>query len=199
MTEASHLANVLDRVARLAINEGHSHGLKPAQWEALRYLAAANRFSRTPRALTDYLGLTKGTVSQTLMALERKGLIEKSTDQVDHRLVRIELTEAGRALLEGHDARPFDRVLAEMPEAARATLKTGLENLVKRQLDLAGRRPFGLCRTCRHFRADHPAGAPHRCALLDVTLSAVDSTSICAEMSEAAGAASVSPPEATGP
>lgn len=185
MPEASHLADVLDRVARLAINEGHSHGLKPAQWEALRYLAAANRFSRTPRALTHYLGLTKGTVSQTLMALERKGLIEKSTDQVDHRLVRVELTKGGRTLLEAHDARPFDLVLAEMPEAARTTLKTSLVKLVKRQLDLSGRRPFGLCRNCRHFRPDHPDGAPHRCALLGVTLGKFDSTNICVEMSEA--------------
>lgn len=182
MIDASHLASLLDRVARLAINEGHADGLRPAQWEALRYLAAANRFSRTPKALCDYLGLTKGTVSQTLMALERKGLVAKAADPADHRIVRLALTDAGRRLLATRDARPFDRALAAMPHAARAELAAGLEDLVKRQLDLAGRRPFGLCARCRHFRADHPEGAPHRCALLGVALSAVDATRICAEM-----------------
>ena len=32
----------------------------------------ANRYSNTPQALADYLGLTKGTVSQTLLLLDRR-------------------------------------------------------------------------------------------------------------------------------
>ena len=62
----------LERLARIMRAREHEGGLNPAQWEALRYLSRANRFSDSPGALTRYLGATKGTISQTLMALERK-------------------------------------------------------------------------------------------------------------------------------
>ena len=65
---------LLERVSRLARAASFEHGLHPAQWEALRYLASANIFSNSPKALARYLGATKGTVSQTLAALVAKGL-----------------------------------------------------------------------------------------------------------------------------
>ncbi|HIP78057.1 MAG TPA: MarR family transcriptional regulator, partial [Kiloniellaceae bacterium] len=65
MDTADDLGLLLERLARVLQNEAHSEGLKPTQWEALRYLSRANRFSRTPSGVTAYLGMTKGTVSQT--------------------------------------------------------------------------------------------------------------------------------------
>jgi predicted transcriptional regulator len=64
--EAAHLIDRLERLTRA----GEGLGLNPAQWEALRFLARANRFSRSPAAVADYLASTRGTVSQTLIALE---------------------------------------------------------------------------------------------------------------------------------
>ena len=55
--EAAHLIDRLERLARLGDAPG---GINPAQWKALRYLARANRFSRTPAALADYLASTRG-------------------------------------------------------------------------------------------------------------------------------------------
>ncbi|MEM9195330.1 MAG: MarR family transcriptional regulator [Myxococcota bacterium] len=49
-------------------------------------------------ALTDYFGVTKGTVSQTLKALERRGLIEKRNDPDDGRRQRCSFTEEGKAI-----------------------------------------------------------------------------------------------------
>ena len=42
------------------------------------FIARANRFSRTPAALADYAGSTRGTISQTLIALEQKGLVRQA-------------------------------------------------------------------------------------------------------------------------
>lgn len=53
------------------------------------YFARANRFTRSSSALTDYLGLTKGTVSQTINAVERKGLVKKTAVVGDARAVNI--------------------------------------------------------------------------------------------------------------
>ena len=71
------LANLLRQETRL---EGQSLGLQPIQQEALYYLSTCNRYSDTTLAVTEFLGLTKGTVSQSLKILESKALISKVKD-----------------------------------------------------------------------------------------------------------------------
>lgn len=61
----------------------HASGVRPVQLEALHYLTQCNRYSDTPQAVAEYLGLTKGTVSQTLKVLEEKGLLKKRSDPGD--------------------------------------------------------------------------------------------------------------------
>ena len=148
--------NYLERLSRLMLNEGHAAGLKPAQWEALRYLALANGFSRTAGGLGAYLGLTKGTVSQTLNALERKGLVARSD------------------------------VIDRLPGAERDRLAASLETVLRAWLAQRGGRSFAECRTCHHFRARDPLGAPHYCALLSQPLREADSAQFCIEHEAAA-------------
>jgi MOSC domain-containing protein YiiM/DNA-binding MarR family transcriptional regulator len=117
---ANAAPSLLSRLARIVASEGYGHGLKPVQLQALRYLANANRFSRTPRALTAWLGQTKGTVSQTIASLERRGLVVRSGDTRDRRVIRLELTGAGLtvARTEGDIA---SSMLAYLDENERAT------------------------------------------------------------------------------
>jgi DNA-binding MarR family transcriptional regulator len=49
--------------------------------------------------LTEYFGLTKGTVSQTLQVLECKGYIEKQLDEEDARVTHLLLSKNGELLL----------------------------------------------------------------------------------------------------
>ena len=72
---AARVAELIDRLGRMTRELQYVDGLNPAQWEALRYLNRANRYSRTPGGVADFLGATKGTISQTVSALESKGLI----------------------------------------------------------------------------------------------------------------------------
>jgi DNA-binding MarR family transcriptional regulator len=95
----------------------HTGDLNPAQWGALRYLSRCNRFSNAPAALTRYLGATKGTVSQTLIALERKGLIEKSVRPGEARSVILSLTEEGEKRLLADPWRILDELLGAAPRA----------------------------------------------------------------------------------
>ena len=174
-------AELIDRLGRLLRAEGHGGRLNPAQWDALRYLLRCNRFSNTPGALARYLNATKGTVSQTLNALERKGLVARRPDAASGRVVRLTPTAAGRALA-GDD--PLlalaDAASALKPEQLDAMTR-GLSALLARVQDAHGLKPFGICRTCRHFRPDASGGRPHWCALLTEPLSAKDSLAICAE------------------
>lgn len=172
---------LIERFSRLVASDGQAMGLKPVQWAALRYFSRANRFSRTPGALATYLNSTKGTVSQTVMVLERKGLISKRTDSHDKRSVRIAITEAGSQLLANDPLHRLREAISILPAESTRQLTTDLEQLLRARLAIDGGRAFGICGECRHFRPNDPHGAPHRCALLDEPLAASDAGKICVE------------------
>ena len=176
---------MIDRLARIAAHDAHTAGLKPVQWEALRFLARANRFSRTPGALTAYLGATKGTVSQTLMTLERAGYVEKSADDADRRTVRLELTDTGRDMLARDGTERMRSALKSISEADREALATGAAALLKARIAIDGGRPFGICRDCRFFERDAQGPAQHFCRLMTEPLSEGDAANICVEQEAA--------------
>jgi DNA-binding MarR family transcriptional regulator len=176
---------LIERLARLVGNNGHAHGLKPAQWETLRYLARANRFSRTPGALTAYLGSTKGTVSQTVMSLERAGLVTKTANPSDGRSVHLALSAAGEAMLSRDEIGRIEAAVEALPEPVRAGLEGGLAALLTARLAANGGRPFGLCRACRHFGRDARGAGQHFCRLLDQPLDDSDAGLICYEQQAA--------------
>ena len=95
------LLELVERLANLMRAElrkaGTEERLQLVHLQALVYLVKANRYSNTPQALAAYLGLTKGTVSQTLLILDRRGLIERYQDDVDRRVVRLRLSTAGES------------------------------------------------------------------------------------------------------
>jgi len=178
--ESAHLIDRLERLARAGETGGD---LNPAQWEALRYLARANRFSRTPAALADYLASTRGTISRTLASLEAKGYVRREPSLRDGRSVEFGLTgKAADALARDPliaMARDIEAACGEQAPALAEALRAILRMAVARN----GGRAFGACFSCRHFRADmHPGHtAPHHCALLDEALSPADSRAICVE------------------
>lgn len=176
------ISNLINRLGRKIHCIQFAQGLNPAQWEALRYLARANRYSRTPSALAEYLQTTKGTASQTLKSLESKGYVQRAAVPQDRRAVRIDMTDDGHLLLKrdplqcletsaaalvGDDIEPARRVLARLASA----------------LERYGEgTAFGLCSECTHFCKNASAsaeGGPHQCGLHEEPLSAVDATKIC--------------------
>lgn len=177
---ALRAAHLIERLGRVLRAGDYAAGLNPAQAEALRYLASANRFSQTPAALADFLGSTRGTVSQTLLALEAKGLIERLANDRDGRSISLTLTKAGAEFLKSD---PLRRLASSMDAGgADARLADQLEATLRAAISQRGGRAFGACHTCRHFRCDQRQGsAPHHCALLDEPLSSADAAAICME------------------
>ncbi len=180
---ADEAAQLIDRLERLVRAGEAIDGLKPAQWEALRYIARANRFSRTPAALADYLGATRGTVSQTLIALEQKGHLTRSPSPRDGRAIDVTLTPRGRRLLADDPLNSLAADLAANDADTLTVLVGGLRAALHAHITRNGGRAFGACHTCRHFQRNYtPTGrAPHHCALLDEPLSEGDSNAICCE------------------
>jgi DNA-binding MarR family transcriptional regulator len=178
------LTELIDRLSRIALNAGHAKGLKPAQWEALRYLASANRFSATPGALTLWLGSTKGTVSQTLISLEKRGLVAKAAGD-DKRSVRLSLTAAGVEMLMDDGLSKIYSGVGTLDPAIKSAVTSALTRLVSALLKSNGSRPFGVCQSCKHFARQHAEGAPYYCRLLKQKLFADDAQKICVEQEAA--------------
>ena len=181
---AQDIADLIERMGRLAHTQQFAADLNPAQWEALRYLARANRFSRSPTALAAFLGATKGTISQTLIALERKGLVIRQRSENDRRGVILHLTASGRARLADDPLTALAASAAELPPDLQTQLSDGLRAILAAMQRRNGRRPFGQCQSCRFFlreAAAETAGGPHFCGLLDEPLSQEDTGRICLE------------------
>lgn len=174
----------LERLSRLMRAGEHSDGLNPAQWEALRYLARANRFSNSPGALTQYLGATKGTISQTVKALERKGFVTKATREDERRSVAIELTGKGRQALSNDPWARLASAIEELGGKTRRRLARGVRELLTGEIVRSAAPSFGLCASCRYFREkgrDADPRGPHFCMLLEQPLMPSDSQKICVE------------------
>lgn len=175
------IVGLIERLGRLMGTDAHSEGLLPVHWETLRYLKKANRFSCTHAALTAYLGLTKGTVSQSVKALAAKGLLHKKADTRDRRSSRLGLTAAGRNLIKRDPLRAWEDQVYALPVKQREGLGEMLGSLLNQRLESQGRAAFGQCRSCHYFAAQHANGKPHYCELLTVPLSQTDAGLICAE------------------
>lgn len=179
---------LIDRVGRVTRGLQFVHGLSPAQWEALRYVSRANRYSLNPSALAAFLGATKGTVSQTLIAVEAKGYLRRVRGSPDHRAVRLELTPAGEELLRRDPLTLVDdAVLDAFPVKEAALLGDSLNRLLRNLGDRCGVGTFGVCENCLLFRevdaADDP-DAHYRCGLTGETLDAGETQLICVNFRE---------------
>lgn len=170
------IRELLDRLSRTLAAHEWSDDLNPAQRSALDYLSRANDYSRAPSNVADYLCTTRGTASQTLKALERKGFISQIRSAADKRSIRYDVTKAGLAALETPS--PLDAVLKALPGEKTAQLNALLESTARGMLKQQGYRSFGVCNSCRHHT--QAKGGPY-CALLQVQLSPAETHRICHE------------------
>jgi DNA-binding MarR family transcriptional regulator len=181
MKTTARIAELLDRLNRLLRNDVESSPLKPVQWEVLRFLYRANRFSRTPGAVTAWLGITKGTVSQSLSTLERDGFIKKLVDVNDKRIVRLAVTASGKRLLAKDPLEAFAACLEYVDPIKLRTIEGVFEDVLHMKLEERDHVKFGICHTCKHFQIAKEPSNKHHCGLLNVKLNEEDIVQLCVE------------------
>ena len=182
MTTPEAIANAVNRLCRISHSLQFAHGLNPAQWDALRYIARANKYSTTPGNLAEYLGTTKGTVSQTLISLETKGLVKRIRCEADRRKVRLGLTAEGEAMLRIDPIRQIELASAGLPESDRQTVHAVLGAIVDHLCLRKDGPHFGVCGECSHL--DRGCGAEAcsgacRCGLTGEALRTDELAQIC--------------------
>jgi DNA-binding MarR family transcriptional regulator len=176
--------DLLDRVSRLIHSLQQAEGLRPAQWEALRYLGQANRYSRSPSAVTAYLHATRSPVSQVINSLVARGLVDRQPNPKDKRGVCLSVTDKGRDVLKRDPLNRVSSAVYALEDSAREGIELGLSNLFAEMQRGRRHHAFGVCGTCRYFRRDGAhgeSGGPHRCGLTLEPLCVEDSHLICVE------------------
>lgn len=153
------------------------HGLLPIHVQILGYLSQANRYSDLPIAIAEYFGITRGTVSQSLAVLERKGLLVKRPDARHGKRIHLELTKAGTAVLRDGWAGRLESAL-RAAGTEEAALTDSLRSLLAELQRLNGQRAFGICRHCAHFLSE---GNKSRCGLTGEVLATEQTARICRE------------------
>lgn len=124
----------LARLARLMRSAEHEIGLNPAQWEALRFLSRCNENSNSPIALTRYLGATKGTISQTVIALVNKGLVNKTNREGERRSVALTLTDEGLEYLKEDPWKRVEKAFKKKGSKKQTRTATVLAELLDEEL-----------------------------------------------------------------
>lgn len=175
--------DVIERLANLTRQEaraaGLAIGLQPVQQEALHFLSICNKYSDTLIAVTEYLGLTKGTVSQSLKVLENKGLIEKVKDVDDKRITHLKTTPAGRNFIEStYPPQKFSQAMNNMAFSEQQEMLSLLKSTLRQYQQASGRKGFGVCKQCKFNQSNN---GQFVCGLTHEPLTVSDIELICRE------------------
>lgn len=138
-------------------------GLNATQASILRLLSSREPDGLRVGAIADQLGVRQPTATDSIKALERKGLVRRAVKGGGD--IRLSVPLAPELSV----ARMGAAAVADLTSIERVQLLRVVIKLI-RSLQLSGAiAPQRLCVSCQHFRPnvhDNPV-APHHCALVD--------------------------------
>jgi DNA-binding MarR family transcriptional regulator len=118
------------------------NGLSGPRWGLLMRLMAeemrGNPQGVTPTSLSRFQSVSKNTISALLRGLEEQGFIRRALDPADYRIFRIQLTEAGRELVQSMASQRIghlNQMVSGLSAAEREQLVALLAKLYRSVLD----------------------------------------------------------------
>lgn len=170
MSLDNQLASALERLSAFARQEAwraaEAEDLTPTQADVLRLVVDRPDGVR-PSLAAAFVGVSQPTGSDSIAALERKGLVERSADVRDGRATLVRATPAGRVL-----ARRWTNSYASIVNALSTTDRQALFGAALnaiRSLQRQGAIPAQrMCFSCTNFveNAEPGTATPHYCQLL---------------------------------
>ena len=176
MMQDLQIRELINRLARLDAATAWGNDLNPTQRAVLDYLGRANRFSRSPSHVAEYLGTTRGTVSQSFKSLVQKNYVTEHRSELDKRTIRFEFTSSGRDVSNA-DNYLMD-ALNDCTDGEKDALRSSLRAILGKVISKNKGRSFGLCKTCAHHLHTPDGGY---CKLLAESLLPHEIHQICFE------------------
>ncbi len=182
----SRIVASLEKIAQafrvLLWQESREFALSPIQVQVLIFLLYHSEEKRKVSYLAREFNMTKATISDTVKALNQKGLIRKTYEPGDTRSYIMHLTESGRekaakaSLFTREIHAPVDKLHTDDKE----NLLLSLLNII-RHLNKAGVITIPrMCMTCAYYESSGN-GQKHFCKLLNQDLQVTDLRIDCPE------------------
>lgn len=162
MNIVRELTELLGQIARIFLFEGSKQGLRDREWMALRFLTNANRLSRTPSAVANYVGTTRGNASHIISELERLGYLEKTPSENDKRSVTLNVTPNGNKLLIDDPINVVADAIASLDDAGKTSLRDALRHVLDQSDAPRQGHHADICKRCvflREGRKSNKSGA----------------------------------------
>jgi DNA-binding MarR family transcriptional regulator len=183
---ASRIAAGLHKIGlamkQQAWERANEEGLSATQGQILAALVTHGAL--TSSELSQRLGVTLPTISDSVRVLLEKSLVTKSRDPRHLRASLLTPTRKGARL--GARARSWPEFMAaavaELTAEEQRAFYSGVVKMI-RTLQEEGLIPVsGMCVTCVHFRPNvRPVPTPHHCAFVDAPLATEDLRLDCPE------------------
>jgi DNA-binding MarR family transcriptional regulator len=142
------IGELLLQLARGILAEREKDRLTSAQWVALRFFSRANVFSRTLSELATYQSTTRGTASQTVKSLEKRGYIKRGKSPYDGRSSILTATDSGRKRMKDDPLLPLFAEIESLDKHKQELLRDILRQLVTNFDGKAQREAIGSCGDC---------------------------------------------------
>lgn len=184
MFTEKELVDLLIQTARILELRRKHHALRASEWAALRLLARANEFSRTPSALANFLGTTRATASHMVKALETKGYLTRDRSTKDGRSTVLCLTPKGEKTL-AHD--PIDvmtKAVAILDPAEQLAARNAFRQMLTVLAETQKNQHADVCRDCIFLKSsikiDSAADeTEYKCSLFRTAIERSDLDLLC--------------------
>jgi DNA-binding MarR family transcriptional regulator len=130
---ARAIAELIEQLSRTIASRAVTGGMNPVHWTALRYISQANESARQVGAFAKFHLTTPSSASQTMTALENKGLVTKKAGP-DGRQRILELTPKGRRLLNKDPIQALAASIQTLSDDQMFLMAEVMENLTRMSL-----------------------------------------------------------------
>jgi len=151
----------------------NNEGIQLVHFEILEYLNICNHYSNTAQAISEYLGQTKGSISQSLKVMLAQGYLQRRASSEDGRVMQLFITKAGKQCLQ----RMTEQLGLNSTEDEK--IIESVKSLLIHWQTQNAQRSFGQCQSCRFNR--RLGKSSYQCGLTGASLEQADIFKICRE------------------
>ncbi len=161
-SDLSHkIVFALDKISEYFKNslreKGKEHKLSPIQIQILLFIDNHDEKHLTVNYISDEFNVTKATVSDSIKALEKKGIVKKIKNNKDSRSFTLELETKGRIIISDISSYPkaLKKIIKQVPSQNQDLLWKELYYIINSLQSVGEINVQRMCNTCVYFASNN--------------------------------------------